>query len=1419
MTPFSAFRGLPRSLLGVSSRIPVSLIFVIRLMTNVVATASRSLVSAPAVVLPISPLYEVGTNARLHRRPAARLRDAWATVENLSETRLMNENSTRSNRHGLSAIAVLLGSIALFVAQETNAATLTVDLDPVSGAGMVVIANDGLCSLREAIINANTATQTHPDCAAGDEASNDVVLPIGAVFTLTDAAVADGLGNTGLSYITSDLSIQGNGATIESGNACNRNNTHTAGEFRLLLVQQGALSTDNLTLANGCADGTGSARNGGAIYVDESLVIMRRTILRDNQARLGGAAYSINGSAIAIEASTLSGNMAMRGGALYVDGLTEVFNSTLSGNMTDSVGDTLYVQAGGSLSLEHTTVHGSGSIQTKAIYSDDASISIKNSLFSNVGCFENIEPSTWNAFGNNLDSGSGCANRFGANVTANVALNLGPLADNGGPTRTHALLPASPAIDTAASCTRLDSAVIVSDPFVVTDQRGEFRPQGAGCEVGAFEVDLGPRTIHVDTAGGVGVVPVLADGLCSLREALENANSIGVNHTDCEPGGSADTIVLPADAVFSISDGYLSAESGRTGLPTISTPVTIIGQGATIQRASTPTCNLNGILDPGELRLLLIENRGELTIEDVTLAGGCADGDPNTDAAAGGAIAVTGGQLIVRRSTLRDNQTNGTGGAILQVGTALLVDSSTLSGNAAAFGGALGVGAGLTTVRNSTLSGNSASSMGGAAFVTASTLNLEQSTLSDNLSPDGGGIKGFFFGVINARNLIMENSSCADVNELAPVAQWTLSGSGLDSGSSCVLLFLSPALVFDTSANLGPLAFNGGTTQTHALLPGSPAIDAANLCTAIDGSAVATDQRDVARPQGGVCDIGAFELHTPPTLGTIIEVDAIDGVGVVPVQSDSLCSLREAIENANATSASFAHGDCEPGRTFLEDVINLPSGAVFTLTDAAISAPFGNTGLPAISSVIVIRGNGATIQSGNACSYDGVQTPDEFRLFLVESGNLGFRQLTLANGCADGAGGSSARDGGAIYLQDGVMIASEVEMRDNRARRGGAIFSAGNLLFRDGTLSGNTATFGGALFTSGNARLSNATVSGNSVASLGGAAFIQSGATLNIEQSTLDNIFGQTGIYSSTSTVNLKNTILRNTRCSENIDLGPSVWNAFGNNLDDSNSCADRFGANITPSTDPRIGSLADHGGGTRTHALLPGSPAIDAAVSCTTLDLNAVVRDQRDIERPQGGLCDIGAFESRGFALATVSGSGQDATVGTVFAQPLVLEVSSAFGEPVDGGQVSFAAPESGASLATPTSLVSIAGGQASLAVAANNVVGPYAVTADARGSMAAANFILNNLGAMFEVTTGVAAGQGSITPTTQSVPEGGTAGFTINPDIGWLISSVTGDTCTPQFDSGDQWIAANITENCAVTASFNPDQIHADRFEVSDP
>ncbi|MFN8634357.1 MAG: Ig-like domain-containing protein [Chloroflexota bacterium] len=147
-------------------------------------------------------------------------------------------------------------------------------------------------------------------------------------------------------------------------------------------------------------------------------------------------------------------------------------------------------------------------------------------------------------------------------------------------------------------------------------------------------------------------------------------------------------------------------------------------------------------------------------------------------------------------------------------------------------------------VTSSTLSGNSAESGGGVFNTGLSTVHLRNSILVN--SPAGGNCFG---------NLIR-----SDGNNLSDTAACFAGGSQGDIVSS--------------TPGLGPLALNApGTTMTHALLDGSPAIDGVTFNPTDCGTSIARDQRGVIRPQtifGARCDIGAFERASiVPTIGTI----------------------------------------------------------------------------------------------------------------------------------------------------------------------------------------------------------------------------------------------------------------------------------------------------------------------------------------------------------------------------------------------------------------------------------------------------------------------------------------------------------------------------------------------------------------------
>jgi len=127
---------------------------------------------------------------------------------------------------------------------------------------------------------------------------------------------------------------------------------------------------------------------------------------------------------------------------------------------------------------------------------------------------------------------------------------------------------------------------------------------------------------------------------------------------------------------------------------------------------------------------------------------------------------------------------------------------------------------------------------------------------------------------------------------------------------------------------------------------------------------------------------------------------------------------------------------------------------------------------------------------------------------------------------------------------------------------------------------------------------------------------------------------------------------------------------------------------------------------GIQTFALLPGSPAINSG-TCAYTDAGGTARtlatDGRNVNRPQGSVCDIGSFESRGFTTGSPTGNNQSAGVNTAFGSPVGLTVSSANTEPVQGGSVTFT--------------ITAGGGGASATIAGGSTVAARDIGAGWRG------------------------------------------------------------------------------------------------------
>jgi beta-glucanase (GH16 family) len=255
---------------------------------------------------------------------------------------------------------------------------------------------------------------------------------------------------------------------------------------------------------------------------------------------------------------------------------------------------------------------------------------------------------------------------------------------------------------------------------------------------------------------------------------------------------------------------------------------------------------------------------GQLTLERATVEGSFSNGDGQFWQGGGGLYVGDGGSLRLRDSAVRGNATSGSdGGGIYGFTNSLIVlERSTVSGNTAG-----NVGGGLRTlgealIENSTLSGNTSNWHGGAIFHTDGLLRLVHSTVAANQAPAPDLAGGIFVGTFTAAgaeavltgSVLAGNSGaqCVEGRFGSGAVRIRSEGSNVSSDSTCNLF--APGDRPSTNPQLGPLAANGGPTLTHALPAGSPALDAAAAA-----SCPATDQRGVARPQGGGCDSGAYE--------------------------------------------------------------------------------------------------------------------------------------------------------------------------------------------------------------------------------------------------------------------------------------------------------------------------------------------------------------------------------------------------------------------------------------------------------------------------------------------------------------------------------------------------------------------------------
>lgn len=364
------------------------------------------------------------------------------------------------------------------------------------------------------------------------------------------------------------------------------------------------------------------------------------------------------------------------------------------------------------------------------------------------------------------------------------------------------------------------------------------------------------------------------DGQNSLREAITYANQIG--------GGA-----ITFDPTVSGSINLASP------LPALNAPITITGPGARNLTVNGASQQATGNA-PGNSSVFQVNDT--VGISGLTISGGTAApqaiaGSTATQAATGGGIFVAnGGNLTVDACTISGNSASFGGGIGLVSGSSLTLTNSTISGNSGSqAGGGIYLGpntggaAGRLNISNSTISGNSGTGITQASGNSSVTLTTVANNASTGILVSGGRM-----GINNT--IVSGNASDNDV--AANGGTFNSGGYNIVGGGNAAASFTNNdrSNVTPSRVRLSALSNNGGPTDTHALLAGSPAIDRGNPNYA---NPPATDQRGEGFPRvvkvtaaTPVIDVGAFEkqdnkpivnpMITPsnPTTNQVIKVRA-----------------------------------------------------------------------------------------------------------------------------------------------------------------------------------------------------------------------------------------------------------------------------------------------------------------------------------------------------------------------------------------------------------------------------------------------------------------------------------------------------------------------------------------------------------------
>lgn len=398
-------------------------------------------------------------------------------------------------------------------------------------------------------------------------------------------------------------------------------------------------------------------------------------------------------------------------------------------------------------------------------------------------------------------------------------------------------------------------------------------------------------------------------------------------------------------------------------------------------------------------------------------------------------------------------------------------------------------------------------------------------------------------------------------------------------------------------------------------------------------AAAATDIIPVTVPITSCADSGAGTLRSKVSTvgsGTVLDMSGLacstisltTGALIIPHEISSL-TLKGPTDHALAITGNDA------GRVFVHNGEGTLTVYRLTITHGAYtSGDYGGACIYAFGSVALVKSmvSNCTLNltGGPFTNGGGIYAHGDLTLTdSVLSGN----QAIVSSGFTNGGGASIG----------GNLTCTRSTIRDNTAAgphghsQDGGVFARGAMQLDSCTVSGNQSEYIGALQAIGNVTCTNSTVSGNSASVRIGGVLAQESVTLDHCTIAFNTHFNKqfgAGIYASGSVLIANSSIIAGNTSTQNgaaYDLGRSSTSIFTGSHNLITACNRSVPAD-TISADPQLAPLADNGGPTRTHAPLPGSPAVD-----TGDNIHGLAFDQRGVGYPRvaGAAADIGSFES----------------------------------------------------------------------------------------------------------------------------------------------------------------------------------------------